>query len=210
MTIIHRSPRVFAISIIFCVFLLYSTIVFLFTSTRLLAIKRSFHQICSEVIRGWLWLESSVTRQVFGGVLLLLMRVSLFPAATIPFHFPVWRISLSISIWLVILMRSISFRRLQWKIEFFADASLSSFWACFAIIVETIRRGARAFTLGARIGVNIIVGGILHRIIGETTTIWGITVFCLFELMVVFVQVYVLILLTNSYWTELWREILVF
>ncbi len=36
-----------------------------------------------------------------------------------------------------------------------------------SLLIERIRRGARAVTLGARIRVNIIMGGILHSVVGE-------------------------------------------
>lgn len=69
--------------------------------------------------------------------------------------------------------------------------------------VERIRRVARAVTLGARIRVNIIMGGILHRVIGICSSRWGLMVLCLFEVLVVGIQTYVFILLVCLYRGEL-------
>jgi F0F1-type ATP synthase membrane subunit a len=70
-------------------------------------------------------------------------------------------------------------------------------------LIETISRTARALTLGARIRVNIIMGGILHRVIGVGRRRWGLLILCVFEVLVVIVQTYVLVLLMCLYREEL-------
>jgi F0F1-type ATP synthase membrane subunit a len=72
-----------------------------------------------------------------------------------------------------------------------------------AVLIERISRVARALTLGARIRVNIIIGGILHRVIGAGRRRWGLFILCVFEVLVVVVQAYVLVLLMCLYREEL-------
>jgi len=203
MTIIQRSPILILITIALIALFLYSTILFTNTYNRYYFIKKTILIFATERLRGWIWFEKSIIIRALRGTLLFIITLALFPAALVPFQLPVWRISLSIRIWLIIFIISINHRRLQWKSELLADSSLSFLWTIFAVIVETIRRIARALTLGARIGVNVIVGGILHAIVGELSSIIGIIILSLFETIVVLVQVYVFILLASSYRLEI-------
>lgn len=137
------------------------------------------------------------------GSLLRGVRVSLIPLRVIGLHFPVWGIGLSISLWVIITLLGGQTRALQYKKEYLGDSTLNSIWVIMSLFIERIRRGARAVTLGARISVNIIIGGILHRVIGEARGSWGILGLAVFEILVVLIQVYVLILLLCLYTIEL-------
>lgn len=69
-------------------------------------------------------------------------------------------------------------------------------------MVERGRRAVRAVTLGGRIRVNIMMGRILFRVMGERKTSWGLFVLSVFEGLVVLVQTYVFILLICFYTAE--------
>ena len=137
------------------------------------------------------------------GRLLILIRVSLIPWSTISFHFPLLGIGIRISIWIAIFFVSLVYRSFQSKKEFLRDRSLGWGWVILSVGIESISRGARAITLGARIRVNIIIGGILHSVAGATNTRLALLVLCIFEILVVLIQVYVFILLRSLYSGEL-------
>lgn len=94
-------------------------------------------------------------------------------------------------------------RRFQSKKEFFGDGSLRWVWVSVSVGIERISRAARAITLGARIRVNIMMGGILHSVIGTRENRLGLFVLCGLELLVVFIQTYVFSLLISLYSLEL-------
>lgn len=135
--------------------------------------------------------------------LLFFVSWSLLPFRIIGFHLPLLGIGIRMRIWLRIFWSRRRGRSLQSKKEFFGDSSLSWIWVTISVGIERIRRGARAITLGARISVNIIIGGILHRVIGRTRRRRGLLVLRLLEILVVLIQSYVFILLACLYRAEL-------
>lgn len=150
--------------------------------------------------RVWLF-EGKFT--VLIGRFLFLVRLSLLPFGIICLHFPVLGIGLRFSLWLSILIFGMRFRRFQLKKEYLGDSSLRVIWVLISVLFETVRRFARAVTLGARIRVNIMIGRILHVVVGELSSCWGIFILSFLEVFVVFVQCYVFILLLCLYTSEL-------
>lgn len=150
----------------------------------------------------WLSLISSKVPLIIGSIIIF-MSISLIPLGVICFHFPSLGVGLRMTLWVVIVVSAITGRPVQFKKEYLGDASIRGLWGFVALFIERIRRGARALTLGARIRVNIIIGGILHGVLGERSRRWGIFILCGFEMIVVVVQSYVLILLLWFYRVEL-------
>jgi hypothetical protein len=140
---------------------------------------------------------------LFVGSFLVGVRISLAPFGVVGFHFPVLGIGLRFSLWVIVTLIGGQARSLQYKKEYLGDSTLRAVWVMISILIERIRRGARAITLGARIRVNIIIGGILHRVIGETRARWGILGLAVLEILVVLIQVYVFTLLLCFYTIEL-------
>lgn len=135
--------------------------------------------------------------------ILLLVSLSLLPFRSVGLHFPLLGVGISLSIWMSIIRTRRRTRSFQLKKELLRDNSLSWVWVIFSVGIERIRRVTRALTLGARIRVNIIMGGILHRVIGGLPSRWGGIGLCLLEIIVVIIQTYVLILLICLYRAEL-------
>ncbi len=141
-------------------------------------------------------------RNIWCRTLLITTFFSLIPWGITPFHYPTLGVGLSISIWITIVGIRIRERLPQFIKEYFNDPSLSSFWARICLIIERGRRIVRAITLGGRISVNIIIGSILYRVIGETISRWGLFILCVLEILVISVQTYVFILLICFYTSE--------
>jgi F0F1-type ATP synthase membrane subunit a len=137
------------------------------------------------------------------GGLFFFVGISLIPLAVIGFHFPLFGIGTRFSIWISILLARNFFRSFQAKKELLGDGSLRLIWVLASVGIERISRGARAVTLGARIRVNIMIGGILHRVIGSRNRRWGLFGLSLFEILVVVIQSYVFTLLICLYRVEL-------
>lgn len=129
--------------------------------------------------------------------------VRLIPYRVTRLHFPLFGVGIRISIWISILLVRIWLRPFQFKRELFSNPSLRLLWVMCAIILESIRRIARAITLGARIRVNILIGRVLHSIIGNCGPSWGLLILCVLEFIVVITQSYVFILLLYIYRREL-------
>ena len=193
-------PRVFGLRGILISMFIFLGVSLLgrFRSSRI----RKFIKSLSRVFPRWSVLA-------LGGALFFLgrflsrVRISLIPFRVVGFHFPILGVGLRISLWIIITCVGNQSRSLQYKKEYFGDATLSVGWVTMSIFIERISRGARAITLGARIRVNSMIGGILHRVIGERTRVWGILGLSVFEILVVVIQVYVFILLLCFYIVEL-------
>ena len=136
------------------------------------------------------------------GALLYLISWRLVPYRNIGLHFPLLGVGIRISLWLILLFTR-NKRPLQWKRELLGDRSLQWTWVLVSIGIETIRRRARAITLGARLRVNIIIGGVLHNVLGIRRRRRGLFILCVLEVLVVLVQTYVFILLLCLYRKEL-------
>lgn len=150
----------------------------------------------------WPVFRARGTRRI-GGAFLCVVGISLLPFRVVGLHFPVLGVGLRLALWVIVTGVSFSFRSWQYKKEYLGDTTLSVFWVIISIFIERISRGARAITLGARIRVNIIIGGILHSVVGETSRRRGIIGLAVFEGLVVLIQVYVFILLLCLYAAEL-------
>lgn len=137
------------------------------------------------------------------GVFLSLIRLSLIPLRTIGLHFPLLGVGIRASIWITIISVGVQFRSLQLKNEFLSNRTVSIRWIIFSVLVETVSWTVRAFTLGARLRINVIIGRILHRVVGRLRGRGMLLVLCLFEVIVVTVQSYVFILLISLYSIEL-------
>ncbi len=140
---------------------------------------------------------------LFLGRLLRRVRISLLPFSVVNFHFPIFGVGLRFSLWVIITFIGRQSRALQYKKEYFGDNTLSIGWVIMSLLIERISRTARAVTLGARISVNIIMGGILHSVVGERIRRWGILGLSVLESIVVVIQVYVFVLLLCLYTAEL-------
>lgn len=137
------------------------------------------------------------------GVFFWLVGLRLIPFSLLCLHFPVFGVGLRVGAWLTIFLAATVNRSVQFKKEYLRDASLSVVWAVISVVLESLRRLARAITLGGRIRVNIMMGRILHVIAGQFRTRLGIVVLSFFELFVVLVQCYVFLLLLQLYLAEL-------
>jgi len=154
----------------------------------------------------WIMLLRSGTTSLIGG-LLINTRFRLIPFGLTLFHYPTLGVGLSLSFWIILILLSISTRASQFIKEYFNDPSLPAIWAILCILVERGSRIVRAVTLGGRIRVNIIIGSILFRVIGEMKRRWGLFILTAFEGLVVIVQSYVFILLICLYVAEREYEI---
>lgn len=96
-----------------------------------------------------------------------LVRGSLIPFGVIGFHFPLLGVGVSFSVWMAIFALRSLCRPFQLKKEYLGDSSLRWTWVLISVGLETISRATRAITLGARLRVNVLMGGILHRVIGR-------------------------------------------
>lgn len=170
--------------------------------SRLNRIKQLFKRRGIKRFSNWLFMFGEFGVVSFSGVFFMIISFSLMPFGLICFHYVIFRVGVSISFWVVIFFCRKD-RLRQFKKEYLQDASLRGFWAFVAVFVERIRRIARALTLGARLGVNIMIGRVLHTVISGRLTSLGILIFCAFEVLVVIIQTYVFILLLLSYRREL-------
>ena len=193
-------PRVWGLRNIFISLFIFLIISF-FCRFRNLRIKNLIKSL-SKVFPRWKVLILSGAL-FFIGRFLRGVRIRLIPFSVVGFHFPILGVGLRISLWIIITYVGGQARAFQYKKEYFGDVTLSAIWVIMSIFIERIRRGARAITLGARIRVNIMIGGILHRVIGERSGAWGILGLSVFEGLVVVIQVYVFILLLCFYMIEL-------
>lgn len=118
-------------------------------------------------------------------------------------------LQLSLALWFVINIRSLTFNFISY-ISHFTPQGVPLILGLFLAKIELIRRIIRPLTLSLRLGINITTGHILLaliRVIGVSSGLGFIIIFFLvfyffFELFVMFIQAVVFTLLLSQYFEE--------